>query len=255
MDDITPGWRFLSIGLEGDVVDLGGVNVWDQEWAPMATSITVAHPENPSQRHAMDVFQVPGSSPPIVFAAGEFSNGVWGFYIPAVDNSVPEVPRGDSMRPTVDVYSTRGMILIVPIGPVIRAAFTPGESVRRLPESVADDDLGAAVRAALEESARLLPRVDYNRSAPEFRASGLPTKAEFKAEARLVTVGSDDGTIRIRPTENEFPRRPRGGFAGLSRNALFTLDAPSDLELGLAVRSTFAACTFSTPRVPRVRRP
>jgi hypothetical protein len=29
---LTPGWRFVSIGLEGDSVDIGGgMNPWDAE--------------------------------------------------------------------------------------------------------------------------------------------------------------------------------------------------------------------------------
>jgi hypothetical protein len=30
----------------------------------------------------MDTYEVAGSSPRIAFAAGEFSNGVWGFFVP-----------------------------------------------------------------------------------------------------------------------------------------------------------------------------
>jgi hypothetical protein len=32
----------------------------------------------------MFVYEMTGSAPPIRFAAGEFSNGVWGFFVPAL---------------------------------------------------------------------------------------------------------------------------------------------------------------------------
>ena len=79
---IDKGWRFVSISFEGQPTDVGGVNPWDVEWTPTDGRITVAHPEYPAERHTMFTYEVTGSNPRIVFAAGEFSNGVWGFYVP-----------------------------------------------------------------------------------------------------------------------------------------------------------------------------
>ena len=86
VNDVTPitaGWRFVSIGFERDPVDIGsGVNPWSQKWRSLHRRIVVAHPSYPRQRHLMDTYQIAGSDPPLVFAAGEFSNGVWGIYVP-----------------------------------------------------------------------------------------------------------------------------------------------------------------------------
>jgi len=60
----------------------GGVNPWEVKWTPTHGRITVAHPQYPSQRHTAFTYEVAGVTPPIVFAAGEFSNGVWGFFVP-----------------------------------------------------------------------------------------------------------------------------------------------------------------------------
>ena len=79
---IDEGWRFVSIGFEGHKTDVGGLDPWDVEWKPTHRRIVVAHPDYPDQRHAMGVYEAVGSSPPIIFAAGEFSNGVWGFFVP-----------------------------------------------------------------------------------------------------------------------------------------------------------------------------
>jgi hypothetical protein len=52
--------------------------------------ITVAHPSYPAQRHMMQVYVLDPEHAGPVFAAGEFSNGVWGIYVPA-----PTTPGGD----------------------------------------------------------------------------------------------------------------------------------------------------------------
>jgi hypothetical protein len=83
MESVSENWRFVSIGFEGDVTDVGGVNPWEVKWTPTDRRIIVAHPSYPSQRHTMAVYEVAGTSPTILFAAGEFSNLVWGFYVPA----------------------------------------------------------------------------------------------------------------------------------------------------------------------------
>jgi hypothetical protein len=83
MEDVDAGWRFVSMVLDGQATDVAGVNPWDVEWTPTHRRVTVAHPRHPSQRHTMFTYEVAGTTPTIVFAAGEFSNGVWGFFVPA----------------------------------------------------------------------------------------------------------------------------------------------------------------------------
>jgi hypothetical protein len=79
---ITPGWKFVAIVVEGDPVSLQGQNPWPLKWSSTTEKpITVAHPSYPSQRHEMFVYDLE-STRSIRFAAGEFSNGVWGFYVP-----------------------------------------------------------------------------------------------------------------------------------------------------------------------------
>ena len=48
-----------------------------------------AHPQYPSRCYTMSIYEVTGSAPSIRFAAGEFSNGVWGFFVPADLNERP----------------------------------------------------------------------------------------------------------------------------------------------------------------------
>lgn len=83
MQEITPGWKIVAIVAEGDSVLIQGQSPWALSWLGTAEApITVAHPSYPAQRHRMQVYDL-AASRAVRFAAGEFSNGVWGFYVPA----------------------------------------------------------------------------------------------------------------------------------------------------------------------------
>lgn len=84
---VTPGWRSVSIGFEGDPVDLGGgldpwAPAWRSGWRSAGEWIVVAHPQYPDERHRMFVYEIDAPGGPVTFAAGEYSNGVWGFHVP-----------------------------------------------------------------------------------------------------------------------------------------------------------------------------
>lgn len=72
----------MHIGFEGDVVEIDGLNPWTADWGQPLGRITVAHPSYPAQRHHMYKYRVAGPNGIVEFAAGEFSNGVWGLYSP-----------------------------------------------------------------------------------------------------------------------------------------------------------------------------
>lgn len=81
---VTPGWRLLHIGFEGDDVSVAGIDLWKiGNWTSTGGRITVAHPSYPGQRHTMQVYALDPQDAGSVFAAGELSNGVWGIYVPA----------------------------------------------------------------------------------------------------------------------------------------------------------------------------
>ncbi|MDR2213438.1 MAG: hypothetical protein LBE21_07430 [Pseudomonadales bacterium] len=82
MNEITPGWKHLSIGIEGAIVRIDGINPWKTEWRNKNKTIIVAHPSYPNERHTMWVYEATSEGKTIQFAAGEYSNGVWGFYVP-----------------------------------------------------------------------------------------------------------------------------------------------------------------------------
>jgi hypothetical protein len=82
VEAVTSGWRFVHIGTEGDGVTIDGISVWDMRWVPTRHRITVAHPQWPNERHVMWTYRVDAAGRAVDFAAGEFSNGVWGFFVP-----------------------------------------------------------------------------------------------------------------------------------------------------------------------------
>jgi hypothetical protein len=83
MESVTPGWRLVFIGVEGQPVSLLGFDPWTYEWKLCHENpIVVAHPSYPSQRHRMFVYDLDVSGERVRLAAGEFSNGVWGLYVP-----------------------------------------------------------------------------------------------------------------------------------------------------------------------------
>jgi hypothetical protein len=80
---LTPGWSVVGATFEGGSISLRGINPWEHEWTSLNRSIVVPHPSYPSQRHAAQVYRVGGEGgDATVFAAGELSNGVWGFFLP-----------------------------------------------------------------------------------------------------------------------------------------------------------------------------
>ncbi|HEY53393.1 MAG TPA: hypothetical protein G4N94_08050 [Caldilineae bacterium] len=76
-------WKFVNIVPDGQTLVIGGVNVWKHEWRSIDDDpIIVPHPSYPNQRHKMWLYKIETGAKKIVFAAGEYSAGVWGFYIP-----------------------------------------------------------------------------------------------------------------------------------------------------------------------------
>jgi hypothetical protein len=124
MQPVDDRWRLVAIGMEGQPIDIGGVNPWNVEWTPTHGNITVSHPQHPLEHHMMSTYEVAGADPPIVFAAGEFSNGTWGFFVPV---PVPyEGRNGRRLAPPplyrvfmLTVLALWGLLIVVPtlIGP------------------------------------------------------------------------------------------------------------------------------------------
>jgi hypothetical protein len=78
----TTTWQVAHIGFDGDDFKLGDLNVWKEKWRPVDFPVlSLPHPAYPGQTHEYKVYEIGDLMRPIRFAAGELSNGVWGFYV------------------------------------------------------------------------------------------------------------------------------------------------------------------------------
>jgi hypothetical protein len=73
-------WQFAGTSRQGEPFDIRGVNVWAQGW--QAVPGKQAHVHDPVYGMGFDfpVYTFHDGDEEIEFAAGEFSNGEWGFY-------------------------------------------------------------------------------------------------------------------------------------------------------------------------------
>ena len=77
-------WKFINIVTDGQAISIDGINPWKHEWIELDEDpIEVPHPSYPEQLHEMWIYKINTESKSIVFAAGEYSNCVWGFYVPS----------------------------------------------------------------------------------------------------------------------------------------------------------------------------
>ena len=75
-------WRIVhGIVGEGGAVRIEGLNPWDHKWISTGAQIVVPHPQYPDEQHTMPVYEIHRGGRSVTFAAGEFSNLAYGFYV------------------------------------------------------------------------------------------------------------------------------------------------------------------------------
>lgn len=72
-------WQHETTGVDGDTI-LFGVNIFDYKWERTDNSVKVCDPLH-RQDYVVPVYKAIINEQEYEFAAGEFSNCVWGFYI------------------------------------------------------------------------------------------------------------------------------------------------------------------------------
>lgn len=72
-------WKYEIAGQEGQC-KLFGVNIFDYRWLATGNKVEVKDPIY-QREHIFMIWQVEIDGQIYQFAAGEFSNGVWGFYL------------------------------------------------------------------------------------------------------------------------------------------------------------------------------
>jgi hypothetical protein len=73
-------WEFTGAVPDGQAFEIGGLDVWKYPWRDTNER---AHIKDPlyHQDFTFHVYEMQGASQTVAFAAGEFSNCTWGFYV------------------------------------------------------------------------------------------------------------------------------------------------------------------------------
>src|SRR5262245_53525852 len=73
-------WTFVHAGPEGQPAILDGVDVWKHTWQRVPGEVASVTDPHYGQTFQFSVYRVTEAGRVIEFAAGEFSNSVWGFF-------------------------------------------------------------------------------------------------------------------------------------------------------------------------------
>ncbi|MFL6106870.1 MAG: hypothetical protein ACJ72L_07885 [Marmoricola sp.] len=77
----THGWTYFAVVVDGEPLNLRGVNPWDHDWQATGDVVVVAPPMLRGERYELDVCTLDTVDDTITFAAGEVSGGLWVFAI------------------------------------------------------------------------------------------------------------------------------------------------------------------------------
>ena len=77
----------MAVGVvaEGESINVSGLNPWKHKWESLDADAELPHPSYPNQRHRISIYRITVGDQMILFAAGELSMNVWGFYVPERD--------------------------------------------------------------------------------------------------------------------------------------------------------------------------
>ena len=73
-------WIFKTAVIDGHLCEIDGLNIWDYDWFNTREYIGVKDPIY-EEVHTINIYQIITANKTISFAAGEFSNMVWGIYV------------------------------------------------------------------------------------------------------------------------------------------------------------------------------
>jgi hypothetical protein len=72
-------WKHLTTLVDGERYYINGLNIWDHKWISTGERISVQDPVY-GQVYSMRVYEIISGIETIRFAAGEFSNCIFGIY-------------------------------------------------------------------------------------------------------------------------------------------------------------------------------
>ena len=81
------GWSFIGSCADGEAFAIEGTDVWSRAWTPRRGEFAEVRDPQYQQRFTFPVYELATERGSVTFAAGEFSNCIWGFYRPAEDEA------------------------------------------------------------------------------------------------------------------------------------------------------------------------
>jgi hypothetical protein len=82
----TMQWQHVGTCVNGGSLVIDGIDVWKYEWTPLANRNANVKDPVYGQPHEFQVYELAVEERSLLFAAGEFSNCVWGFYVPRLSS-------------------------------------------------------------------------------------------------------------------------------------------------------------------------
>lgn len=73
-------WKHKTTIYDGEKFEISGLNIWDFKWQTTKEKININDPLY-GQSYLFDVYKIQNLNIEVLFAAGEFSNCVWGIYL------------------------------------------------------------------------------------------------------------------------------------------------------------------------------
>ena len=74
-------WKFHGSCPDGAEFEIEGLNVWAKSWRRAEEAKAEVRDPLYNQKFSFPVYDIEKEGRVIRFAAGEFSNGIWGFYV------------------------------------------------------------------------------------------------------------------------------------------------------------------------------
>ncbi len=81
-ENAESAWRFVGVNYDEKEFLIDGINVFAHGWRDVAGEIAQVSDPLYEQARRFSVYEITENNRTVKFAAGEFSNGVWGFYVP-----------------------------------------------------------------------------------------------------------------------------------------------------------------------------
>lgn len=73
-------WEFFGATPDSQPLQIAGLDVWKHEWRDTKEQAHVKDPRY-HQNFTFHVYEIGNGDQVVTFAAGEFSNCMWGFYV------------------------------------------------------------------------------------------------------------------------------------------------------------------------------